>query len=140
MVGLYVWAPDRAYPAMEYERRTGRGVEVTYNAAGGAANFIRQKVTGSETSATIRIRHRGDVQSQPLRGLEGELGAMLATTPIFSLVSWHRHQAPNMLNYTANIVASPWAGGSVVPYAPGGSARPRCSSAPPSVSRATKPF
>jgi len=54
-------------------------------------------------------------------GIEGELGAMLATRSDLQFGDLSSDvKAPNMLNYTANVVVSPGAGRSFVPYAAGG--------------------
>ena len=54
-------------------------------------------------------------------GIEGEVGAMIATTSDLQFGDLPSDiKAPNMLNYTANVVVSPWTGHSFVPYAAGG--------------------
>ena len=46
---------------------------------------------------------------------------MIATTSDLQFGDLSRHmKAPNMLSYTANVVVSPWAGHSIVPYGTGG--------------------
>jgi hypothetical protein len=51
-------------------------------------------------------------------GLEGEVGAMLATTSDLQFGDLNKDvKAPNFLNYTGSIIVSPWTGHAVVPYA-----------------------
>lgn len=48
---------------------------------------------------------------------EGEVSTMLATTSNLQFGDVNSHsKAPNMLNYTGNILVSPWTFGSFVPY------------------------
>ena len=54
-------------------------------------------------------------------GIEGEFGSMIATTSDLQFGDLSSDiKAPNMLNYTANVVISVPTGHSVVPYATGG--------------------
>ena len=54
-------------------------------------------------------------------GIEGEIGTMIATTSDLQFGDLPSDiKAPNMLNYTANVVYSPFSGHSFVPYAAGG--------------------
>ena len=54
-------------------------------------------------------------------GIEGEVGAMIATTSDLQFGDLPSAiKAPNMLNYTANVVVSPFGRRSFVPYAAGG--------------------
>ena len=54
-------------------------------------------------------------------GVEGELGAMIATTSSLQFGDLnHDTKSPNMLSYTGNLVVSLPIGHSVVPYATGG--------------------
>jgi len=93
-------------------------VEVTYIPAGAA--FFTSKGNspsfgnyGFGTAASFKVnRHFG---------IEGELGAMIATTSGLQFGDLDSHiKSPNMLSYTANLVVSPWIGHSVVPYVTGG--------------------
>src|SRR6185295_3292660 len=105
--------------AYAQESTPGPGaVEVTYVPAGAA--FFTSKGDspsfgnyGFGTSATINFsRHVG---------LEGEVGAMIATTSDLQFGDLDGNiKSPNMLAYTANVVVSPWIGHSIVPYAIGG--------------------
>jgi hypothetical protein len=54
----------------------------------------------------------------PLVGVEGEIGAMIATTSDLQFGDLNSHvKAPNALSYAANFMLSPWTGHSFVPYA-----------------------
>lgn len=93
-------------------------VEVTYMPAG-AAYFASKDDSpsfgnyGFGTAVTFNLNR--------FVGIEGELGAMLATTSDLQFGDLGSDtKAPNMLNYTANVVFSPWTGHAVVPYAAGG--------------------
>jgi Outer membrane protein beta-barrel domain len=93
-------------------------VEVTYMPAG-AAYFASKEDKpsfgnyGFGTAVTFNLNR--------FIGIEGELGAMLATTSDLQFGDLSSDvKAPNMLNYTANIVVSPGSGRSFVPYAAGG--------------------
>jgi opacity protein-like surface antigen len=101
------------------ESTPGPGVvEVTYMPAGAA--FFTSKGSapsfgnyGFGTAVTYNIN--------PLIGIEGELGSMIATTSNLQFGDLnHNSKSPNMLSYTANVIVSPWTGHSVVPYATGG--------------------
>ena len=93
-------------------------VEVTYMPAGAA--FFASKGDapsfgnyGFGTAVTLNLNR--------FVGVEGELGAMLATTSDLQFGDLSTDtKAPNMLNYTANVVVSAWTGHSVVPYAAAG--------------------
>src|SRR5262245_30763345 len=57
----------------------------------------------------------------PYIGVEGELGAMIATSSNLQFGDLnHNTKSPNMLSYTGNVVVSLATGHSVVPYATGG--------------------
>jgi len=93
-------------------------IEVTYMPAG-AAYFTAKGDSpsfgnyGFGTAVTFNLNR--------FVGIEGELGAMLATTSDLQFGDLPSDtKAPNMLNYTANVIVSPWTGHSVVPYAAGG--------------------
>jgi Outer membrane protein beta-barrel domain len=93
-------------------------VEVTYMPAG-AAYFASKDDKpsfgnyGFGTVVTFNLNR--------FIGIEGELGAMLATRSDLQFGDLSSDvKAPNMLNYTANVVVSPGAGRSFVPYAAGG--------------------
>jgi Outer membrane protein beta-barrel domain len=93
-------------------------VEVTYMPAG-AAYFASKDDKpsfgnyGFGTAVTFNLNR--------FIGIEGELGAMLATRSDLQFGDLSNDvKAPNMLNYTANVVVSPGAGRSFVPYAAGG--------------------
>jgi hypothetical protein len=115
VIGIVVGAAG----ADAQESTPGPGkVEVTYVPAGAA--FFTSKGDspsfgnyGFGTSATINFsRHVG---------LEGEVGAMIATTSDLQFGDLDSNiKSPNMLAYTANVVVSPWLGHSIVPYAIGG--------------------
>jgi len=93
-------------------------VEVTYMPAGGA--FFMSKGDspsfgnyGFGTAAVFKINR--------FIGVEGELGAMLATTSDLQFGDLNSQiKAPNMLSYTGNVVVTPWTNHVVVPYATGG--------------------
>ena len=93
-------------------------VEVTYMPAGAAFFTSKDNAPsfgnyGFGTAVTFNLNR--------FVGIEGELGAMLATTSDLQFGDLPSDtKAPNMLNYTANVVVSPWTGHSVVPYAAGG--------------------
>src|SRR5262249_44484919 len=54
-------------------------------------------------------------------GIEGEVGAMIATTSDLQFGDLNHHtKSPNMLNYTADVVYSPWRTRSLAPYVAGG--------------------
>jgi hypothetical protein len=93
-------------------------VEVTYMPAG-AAYFTSKDNSpsfgnyGFGTAVTFNVNR--------FVGIEGELGAMIATASDLQFGDLGSGvKAPNMLNYTANLVYSPWTGHAVVPYAAGG--------------------
>jgi opacity protein-like surface antigen len=93
-------------------------VEVTYIPAGAA--FFTSKGNspsfgnyGFGTAVTFNVN--------PVIGIEGEVGTMIATTSDLQFGDLNHHiKSPNMLSYTANVVVSPWTGHAVVPYATGG--------------------
>jgi hypothetical protein len=93
-------------------------VEVTYIPAGAA--FFTSKGDspsfgnyGFGTAASVTINR--------FIAVEGELGAMIATTSDLQFGDLNSNiKAPNALNYTANLVYSPWIGHSVAPYVTGG--------------------
>jgi len=115
MIGLS-FGVGRAY-AQESSAGPAR-VEVTYMPAGAAYFTAKDNDPsfgnyGFGTAVTFNLNR--------FVGVEGELGAMLATSSDLQFGDLSTDtKAPNMLNYTVNIVASPWTGGSVVPYAAGG--------------------
>ena len=93
-------------------------VEVTYIPAG-AAFFTSKNNSpsfgnyGFGTAATFNINR--------YIGVEGELGAMIATTSDLQFGDLPSNvKSPNMLSYTVNAVVSPWTGHSIVPYGTGG--------------------
>jgi hypothetical protein len=105
--------------AYAQESTPGPGVvEVTYIPAGAA--FFTSKGDspsfgnyGFGTAATFNVnRHVG---------IEGELGAMIATTSSLQFGDLNDDvKSPNMLSYQANVVVSPWTGHRIVPYVTGG--------------------
>jgi opacity protein-like surface antigen len=93
-------------------------VEATYIPAG-AAYFTSQGASpsfgnyGFGTAVTVNFTR--------YIGVEGELGAMIATNSSLQFGDLnHDVKSPNMLSYTGNLVASLPTGHSVVPYATGG--------------------
>ena len=105
--------------AFAQDSTPGAGVvEVTYMPAGAA--FITSKGDapsfgnyGFGTAVSFNFNHHV--------GIEGELGAMLSTTSDLQFGDLDRNtKAPNFLNYTANVVVTPWTGHSVQPYGTGG--------------------
>jgi len=93
-------------------------VEVTYSPAG-AAYFASKDNSpsfgnyGFGTAATVKINR--------YLGVEGDLGAMIATTSSLQFGDLTSDtKSPNMLSYTANAIVSPWTGHRVVPYGAGG--------------------
>ena|SRR5215510_633185 len=105
--------------AFAQETSSGPGfVEVTYMPAG--AGFFTSKNSspsfgnyGFGTAVTFNVTR--------LIGIEGELGAMIATTSGLQFGDLDSHtKAPNVLSYTGNVVVSPWTGHKVVPYGAGG--------------------
>ena len=101
------------------ESNPGPGlVEVTYIPAGAA--FVTSKGSspsfgnyGFGTAVTFNINR--------YVGVEGELGAMIATTSNLQFGELNNNnKSPNLLNYSANLVVSPWTGHAVVPYVTGG--------------------
>ena len=101
------------------ESNPGPGlVEVTYMPAG-AAFFTSEGNSpsfgnyGFGTAVTFNVNR--------YIGVEGELGAMIATTSDLQFGDLDENiKSPNLLNYSANLVVSPWTGHRVVPYATGG--------------------
>jgi hypothetical protein len=93
-------------------------VEVTYMPAGAA--FFTSKGDspsfgnyGFGTAVAFNINR--------FIGVEGELGAMIATTSGLQFGDLNSHiKAPNVLSYTGNVVVTPWTNHVVVPYATGG--------------------
>jgi hypothetical protein len=104
--------------AYAQESVTPGKVEVTYMPAGAA--FFTSKGNspsfgnyGFGTAAVFNLNR--------YIGIEGEVGAMIATTSNLQFGDLRSDvKAPNMLNYTANVVVPLWSGHSVVPYATGG--------------------
>jgi len=105
--------------AWAQEVKPGPGtVEVTYVPA--AAAFFTSKGDlpsfgnyGFGTAATFNLNQ--------YIGIEGELGAMIATTSGLQFGDLNSNiKAPNVLSYTANVVVSLWTGHALVPYATGG--------------------
>jgi opacity protein-like surface antigen len=105
--------------ASAQESTPGPGfVEVTYIPAGAA--FVTSKGNapsfgnyGLGTAVTFNINR--------YIGVEGELGAMIATTSNLQFGDLNSHtKSPNVMNYTANAIVSPWTGHSITPYAAGG--------------------
>jgi len=105
--------------AFAQESTPGPGlVEATYIPAG-AAYFTSQGASpsfgnyGFGTAVTVNFTR--------YIGVEGELGAMIATTSSLQFGDLnHDIKSPNMLSYTGNLVVSLPTGHSVVPYATGG--------------------
>jgi hypothetical protein len=105
--------------AYAQESQPGPGVvEVTYIPAG-AAFFTSTNNSpsfgnyGFGTAVTFNVNR--------YLGVEGELGAMIATTSSLQFGNLnHNIKSPNMLNYQANLVVSLMAGHAVVPYVTGG--------------------
>ena len=93
-------------------------VEVTYIPAGAAFFTTKGNLPsfgnyGFGTAVTFNVnRHVG---------VEGELGAMIATTSDLQFGDLNKSlKSPNLLNYSANLVVSPWSGHAAVPYVTGG--------------------
>jgi hypothetical protein len=101
------------------ESHPGPGpVEVTYIPAG-AAYFASTDTTPSFGNYGFGTAVNFNVNRYV--GIEGELGAMIATTSDLQFGDLNQNiKSPNMLNYQANVIVSPWTGHSVVPYATGG--------------------
>ena len=105
--------------ALAQESTPGPGlIEATYIPAG-AAYFTAKGDSpsfgnyGFGTAVTINFTR--------YIGVEGELGAMIATTSGLQFGDLnHDSKSPNMLSYTGNLVVSIPTGHSVVPYATGG--------------------
>ena len=115
VMGIIVGAAGAS--AQEPTPGPGR-VEVTYMPAG-AAYFASKDNSpsfgnyGFGTAVNFNINR--------FIGVEGELGAMLATTSDLQFGDLPSNtKAPNMLNYTANVVVSPWVGHGIAPYGTGG--------------------
>jgi outer membrane protein with beta-barrel domain len=93
-------------------------VEVTYIPAGAAfftshGNSPSFGNYGFGTSVTFNLNR--------YVGIEGELGAMIATTSGLQFGDLHTNiKSPNMLSYTANVVVTPWRFNAFIPYATGG--------------------
>ena len=108
-----------AASASAQEPAPGPGkVEVTYMPAG-AAYFTAKDNSpsfgnyGFGTAVNFKVNN--------FIGVEGELGAMIATTSDLQFGDLPSDtKAPNMLNYTANVVVSPWVGHRIAPYGTGG--------------------
>ncbi|HJZ74346.1 MAG TPA: outer membrane beta-barrel protein [Vicinamibacterales bacterium] len=105
--------------AYAQESNPGPGpVEVTYMPAGAA--FFTSKGNspsfgnyGFGTAVTFNVNW--------YVGVEGELGAMIATSSDLQFRDLNKNiKSPNLLNYSASLVVSPWTGQAVVPYATGG--------------------
>ena len=114
LVGLLVGAG-----AARAQEGPGPGkVEVTYAPAG--VGYFTSKGDspsfgnyGFGTSATYNLNR--------FIGIEGELGAMIATTSDLQFGDLNSNtKSPNVLSYTGNVVVSPWNGHSFFPYAAGG--------------------
>ena len=93
-------------------------VEVTYMPAGAA--FFASK---GDAPSFGNYGFGTAVSFNPTRliGIEGEIGSMIATTSDLQFGDLDSNiKAPNMLSYTANVVANLWTGHSVIPYATGG--------------------
>jgi len=97
---------------------TPGSVEVTFTPAG-AALFTSKGDSpsfgnyGFGTSVAFNLNR--------FVGIEGEIGTMIATTSDLQFGDLSSDtKAPNMLNYTANLVVSLPTGTSIVPYATGG--------------------
>jgi hypothetical protein len=105
--------------ASAQEPHPGPGlVEITYLPAG-AAFFTSQGNSpsfgnyGFGTAVAFNVNR--------CIGVEGELGALIATTSDLQFGNLDKNlKSPNLLNYSANVVASPWTGHTVVAYATGG--------------------
>jgi len=105
--------------ASAQEPNPGLGlVEITYMPAG-AAFFTSQGNSpsfgnyGFGTAVAFNVNR--------YLGVEGELGALIATTSDLQFGNLDKNlKSPNLLNYSANVVLSPWTGHTVVPYATGG--------------------
>lgn len=108
-----------AASAFAQETAPGPGrIEVTYTPAGAA--YVASKNDAPSfgnytfgTGVTINLNR--------VVGIEGEVGTMIATTSDLQFGDLNSNvKAPNFLNYTANLIVSPWTGHSVVPYGAGG--------------------
>jgi hypothetical protein len=104
-----------------YAQETNDGpgfVEVTYMPAGAAYFTSKGKAPsfgnyGFGTAVAFNINR--------YVGVEGELGAMIATTSNLQFGDLSTNtKSPNLLNYTANVVVTPWRGHGVAPYVTGG--------------------
>src|SRR5262245_35330324 len=105
--------------AQESNAGPGPGfVEVTYIPAGAA--FFTSKGTspsfgnyGFGTAVTFNVNR--------YVGVEGELGAMIATTSDLQFGDLSQNvKSPNVLSYQADVLYSPWTGHTLVPYVAGG--------------------
>ena len=105
--------------AYAQESTPGPGlVEVTYMPAG-AAYFTSQD--NSPSFGNYGFGTAVSINPSRIIGVEGELGAMLATISDLQFGDLDHHtKAPNMLSYTANLVVSAPTGHSVIPYGTGG--------------------
>jgi hypothetical protein len=104
--------------AYAQEKPTPGFVEVTYMPVG--AGYVAAKGNspsfgnyGFGTALTFNVNR--------YIGIEGEIATMLSTTSDlqFGDLSSDR-KAPNMLNYTGNVVVAPWTLGRFIPYGAGG--------------------
>ena len=105
--------------AFAQESAPGPGaVEVTYMPAG-AAYFASKG--NSPSFGNYGFGSAVTFNLNPFVGVEGEIGAMIATTSDLQFGDLNSNvKAPNALSYNANLVVSPLAGHSFVPYATGG--------------------
>ena len=108
-----------AASAFAQETAPGPGrVEVTYTPGGVAYVASKNDAPsfgnyGFGASVTLNVNR--------VVGIEGEVGAMIATTSDLQFGDLDSNvKAPNLLSHTANLVVSPWTGHSVVPYGVGG--------------------
>ena len=103
------------------ETHPGPGlVEVTYIPAG-AAYFTEKGDSPSFGNYGFGTAVAFNPSSWKIIGIEGELGAMVATTSDLQFGDLnHDTKAPNALSYTANVVVSIPTGRSVIPYGTGG--------------------
>src|SRR5258705_3039448 len=105
--------------AYAQEATPGPGfVEVTYIPAG--AEYFASK-NNSPSSGNYGFGTAVTFNINRYVGVEGELGAMIATTSNLQFGDLDSDiKSPNFLSYTANAVVSPWTGHRIVPYGTGG--------------------
>ena len=115
VVGMLVGVGSAA--AQEASPGPGK-VEVTYMPAG--AGFFTSK-GDSPSFGNYGFGTAGTYNLNRFIGIEGELGAMIATTSGLQFGDLNTNiKSPNVLSYTGNVVVTPWAAHSFFTYAAGG--------------------